>query len=325
MDTARFFRKPEALCGEPQRCSAVDDTGSPVVPSFASDDAGAAPHLAQSRMSGTDRGKEPEKNGSSGVDSDMPSGSPPPSSKAFVVNAKSRYVSWYATREGAFALARKEELLRRLISGWSRRTRSMLVMGAGQGVFLENLWESGFDVTGHEQQPELMEEARKRLGNRADFVLGAPDRLPFDDNFFDYAVAVDALEFWPDPEAVLREMRRVACCGVILMAPNAWSMFGLRCRAGRGQHGYGSIRPFLHSPRSMQRMLKNVFKQEKKEWLSALLAPVSTWRPYPVLEFANSLDIRLALGAVMGVRIDFGPMATGTSLTVRADAAVSAN
>ena len=281
----------------------------------------AKPEGAAARIFGTESGRG-SSGGSERGRGDAP-GSSSPEPAHFIVNDAVRYASWYETREGAFALARKKELLRRLLSGWVRRSRSMLVMSAGQGLFLESLWESGFDVTGQEHTPDLLAEARGRLGNRADFALGAPDYLPFDDCSFDYAVAVDALEFWPDPEAALREMSRVACGGIILIFPNAWSLFGLRCRLWRGHGNYASMAPYMQSPCQVQRLIRSAFGQEKTEWRSALLAPTSTWRPHPVLEFINAMDIRLAVGGFTGVRIDFGSVSTGTPLALRAGGSVS--
>ena len=222
-----------------------------------------------------------------------------------------RYAAWYATPAGAFVLARKQELLRRLLSGWVRRSRSMLVVQAGEGLFLESLWESGFDVSGQESDPALLDAARARLGARAEYALGAPDHLPFDSCSFDYAVAVDALEFCREPEAVLAEMDRVACGGVLLMIPNAWSLSGL---CSRRTAAYGALRPLLQSPGVLYRMVKKVFAGHRAVWTSSLLGPVWSWRPHPSAIFANSLDTHLPLGAVLCIRIDFGPLSTGTPL-----------
>jgi SAM-dependent methyltransferase len=217
-------------------------------------------------------------------------------------------------------LARKEELLRRLLSGWARRSRSLLVVQAGEGMFLESLWESGFDVTGQESVPALLDAARARLGARAEYALSAPDHLPFDPCSFDYAVAVDALEFCRDQEAVLREMDRVVCGGVILMVPNAWSLSGLCCRRGAA---CGPLRPFLQSPRVLQRLVKKVFAGQRAVWISSLLGPAWSWRPYPPAILANSLHTPLPAGAVIGVRIDFGPLSTGTPLPAAVRSPVS--
>jgi SAM-dependent methyltransferase len=245
---------------------------------------------------------------------------PSPDAGAPRQTPETRYSPWYATREGAFALARKEEFLRRLLSGWVRRSRSMLVVQAGQGIFLESLWESGFDVTGQESVPGLLSAARERLGARAEYSLSAPDYLPFEDCSFDYAVAVDALEFCRNPEAVLREMNRVACGGVLLLVPNAWSLSGLGCRRATP---YGVLRPLLQSPAVMQRLVKKVFAGHRAAWTSSMLGPVWSWRPYAPAVFVNSLDTPVTIGAEIGIRIDFGPISSGTPLPAPVRAPVS--
>jgi hypothetical protein len=266
----------------------------------------------------------PQKPASAAPDGDhgaeAASGGPLPDAGPFFLTPEIRYASWYAAREGAFVLARKKELLRRLLSGWVRRSRSMLVVQAGEGLFLESLWESGFDVTGQESMPALLSAARARLGARAEYALGAPDHLPFDPCSFDYAVAVDALEFCKEPEAVLTEMGRVACGGIILLVPNAWSLFGLRCRWGTA---YGAVRPLLQSPRVLYRLVKKVFAGHRSTWSSSLLGPAWSWRPYSPAIFANSLDTRVPVGAVVGIRIDFGPVSSGTPLLVSTRASIS--
>ena len=42
---------------------------------------------------------------------------------------------------------------------------------------------------------------------------GSVERLPFDDDAFDKALAVNSMQIWPDPAAGLREMRRVMKSG----------------------------------------------------------------------------------------------------------------
>ena len=233
-------------------------------------------------------------------------------------SCQTRYQEWYANEAGAYALARSQDLLRELLSGWPRRARSVLVFNAGSGEFLETLWEAGFDVTAQESDQEYLALARERLGSRADFVLSAPDHLPFDDCTFDYAVAVAALEFWENPEAVLREIGRVACNGLILIFPSAWSLFALECRLRGKKNLCSTALPLLHSPRTITRLVRRVFGKKKLAWLSVLPGTSHTWRHNRWLAPVNSLHLPLPIGAFAGLRVDFGPMYTGTPLLLRA-------
>lgn len=98
---------------------------------------------------------------------------------------------WYATPQGAYALAREKILLQHALSPWPRRGHSLLDMGCGDGLFLEFFWQSGFDVTAIDRASPLLDAARQRLHGRADIQAGALDSLPFADNTFDY-VAITA-------------------------------------------------------------------------------------------------------------------------------------
>jgi ubiquinone/menaquinone biosynthesis C-methylase UbiE len=42
------------------------------------------------------------------------------------------------------------------------------------------------------------------------------ERLPFDDNTFDKALAINSMQVWPDPATGLREIRRVMKSGAIV-------------------------------------------------------------------------------------------------------------
>lgn len=87
---------------------------------------------------------------------------------------------WYATPEGTYAITQENRLFQHLISQWPRRGHTLLDIGCGAGIFLEMLWHYGFDVTGLDTGTDLLDMARERLGNRAEFQLGRPEHLPFD-------------------------------------------------------------------------------------------------------------------------------------------------
>ena len=61
---------------------------------------------------------------------------------------------------------------------------------------------------------EMVEQARARnapalQGGHVDLRHGSVESLPFDDNCFDKALAINSMQVWPDAVAGLREMRRV--------------------------------------------------------------------------------------------------------------------
>lgn len=81
--------------------------------------------------------------------------------------------------------------------------RTVLNVGAGTGSYEP----PGRDVTAVE--PSALMRAQ-RPADAAPCVAGTAERLPFEDQSFDAAMAVSTVHHWPDPIAGLREMRRVA-------------------------------------------------------------------------------------------------------------------
>jgi SAM-dependent methyltransferase len=81
--------------------------------------------------------------------------------------------------------------------------RTVLNVGAGTGSY-EPL---GRDVTAVE--PSAVMRAQ-RPANAAPCVAASAERLPFEDQSFDAAMAFATIDHWQDPIAGLREMRRVA-------------------------------------------------------------------------------------------------------------------
>ena len=69
---------------------------------------------------------------------------------------------------------------------------------------------------------KMLEQARNRLGqdDRLYFVAHTAQRLPFEDDLFDVVACMEALEFFPDPEAALTELVRVLRPGGLLFITN---------------------------------------------------------------------------------------------------------
>jgi len=93
---------------------------------------------------------------------------------------------------------------------------SVLEVGFGPGVIIQRL--SQLAVAGHiagiDPSQEMVAQARARnataiKNGRVDLRRGSVEHLPFDDNAFDKALAINSMQVWPDSAAGLREMRRV--------------------------------------------------------------------------------------------------------------------
>lgn len=96
----------------------------------------------------------------------------------------------------------------------------VLEVGFGPGVIIErltNLAPAGH-VAGIDPSIEMVEmaHARNLTAIRKGFVdleWGSVERLPFQDNSFDKALAINSMHVWPDAIAGLREIQRVVKSG----------------------------------------------------------------------------------------------------------------
>src|SRR5919109_1869814 len=102
------------------------------------------------------------------------------------------------------------------------RPNSIIDVGCGEGVLTEQ-WAAGMPdgrVVGVDLEDEKLEEewARRRRPN-LEFRVSYGDQLPFEDDAFEAAAAMEVLEHVPDPDAVLNEMTRVATRWLLVSVP----------------------------------------------------------------------------------------------------------
>jgi ubiquinone/menaquinone biosynthesis C-methylase UbiE len=93
---------------------------------------------------------------------------------------------------------------------------SVLEVGFGPGVVIQRLatLASSGRVAGVDPSSEMVQQARARNptaveSRRIDLRDGSVERLPFDDDTFDKALAINSMQVWPDAALGLREVRRV--------------------------------------------------------------------------------------------------------------------
>jgi ubiquinone/menaquinone biosynthesis C-methylase UbiE len=110
--------------------------------------------------------------------------------------------------------------------------RSVVDVGCGEGVLIEQ-WAAqlgdgrvaGVDL----EDPKLRAEwGRRRRGN-LEFHTVDSQTLPFADDEFDLATAIEALEHIPDPERTVAEMARVARAHLLVSVPREplWRMLNV--------------------------------------------------------------------------------------------------
>jgi len=121
-------------------------------------------------------------------------------------------------RLGGIVMARTN----RKVAAWAveqlgvRPSDRILEVGFGPGVGIELLAKSVSlgRVVGVDSSREMVEQgtvrnAKGMEAGRIDLRQGSVEQLPFEDQTFDRALAVNSMQVWPDAMAGLREIRRV--------------------------------------------------------------------------------------------------------------------
>ena len=96
----------------------------------------------------------------------------------------------------------------------------VLEVGFGPGVVIQRLAKlaAAGHVAGIDQSREMVEQAHARNAaairdGRVELRYGSVESLPFGDNSFDKALAINSMQVWPQAVAGLREIRRVMKAG----------------------------------------------------------------------------------------------------------------
>jgi SAM-dependent methyltransferase len=102
-----------------------------------------------------------------------------------------------------------------------------LDVGCGVGQVVARLTEAGFEAYGVDVSEPSIARAKK-FCERCQVYDGK--RLPFSDNYFDSAGALNVLEHVDEPEAFIKEVVRVVLPGgkVVISSPNFMRAIGLR-------------------------------------------------------------------------------------------------
>lgn len=121
----------------------------------------------------------------------------------------------------------------------ARRGRRLLEIGYGSGVFLPELVKYGEEVYGidiHHQHKNVT-EILSAYGVTAELVSGAAENMPWNEDFFDFIIAVSTLEFVSDLDAVCLEVKRTlrASGSFVVVTPGQSPIldFGLKILTGK--------------------------------------------------------------------------------------------
>jgi len=116
------------------------------------------------------------------------------------------YEDWYSTPEGkAHDLVQQKDVAALLPP--AREGQKLLDVGCGTGHWCRFFSAQGYRVKGIDISTEMISVARQALPELS-FEVGDAGTLPFDDGSFDVTTSITALEFFPDPDAAVKEMAR---------------------------------------------------------------------------------------------------------------------
>lgn len=120
-------------------------------------------------------------------------------------------------RVGAALSLGQDPLWRRfLVSRLPPDRGHVLDVATGTGLVAAELLRRGFEVTGLDQSPGMLEVARRRFDDRVELVEGSAESLPFADGGFDHLTVTYLLRYVDDPGATLAELARVVGSGGVV-------------------------------------------------------------------------------------------------------------
>ena len=186
------------------------------------------------------------------------------------------YEEWLQSPVGYYVDRREKQLIADLLA--PRNGETLLDVGCRAGHHLLFFRRKGCDVTGLDSSPYMLEKARKKLGERADFHEGCGEDLPFSDNEFDI-VTITSLGCASDPRKAIGEALRVCKGRIFLGVCNRYSL----ASAQRQKH-----QPFysnIESPSSLLSiyelfsMVREIHSGEAIRWGSVISFPLG-WYPF---------------------------------------------
>ena len=131
----------------------------------------------------------------------------------------------------------------------------LLEIGCGQGNFLRQAANRGFDVTGVEYSQFACARARDNLDGRGRVLQGEITVLASESSAYDVCVLCDVIEHVRDPAAFLRAIIRLLRPGGVLLVVtpslDSWSARVLRSRWME----YKAEHLFYYAPRTLRRQL----------------------------------------------------------------------
>lgn len=170
-----------------------------------------------------------------------------------------------------YIFSRQKELVLDLITPLAGER--LLDVGCGTGSNLQIFSEKWCSLTGIDSSREKLEEARKKHGDRAEFIMAEPEDIPFSDNEFDIVTIINFLEIAGNPQKVVEEAVRVCRGRVFIGFLNNFSLFGTR-QSLKETFGFNIARKmrFFSFP-EIKNMVEDIAGDTIIKWGSVLYFP----------------------------------------------------
>jgi len=184
---------------------------------------------------------------------------------------------WLKSPIGDYVNSREKKLILTLLA--PKEGEKLLDVGCKTGNNLLFLRRAGCDVTGIDSSLSMLETARKKLGDRADFYSGSPEDLPFSDNEFDVVTLINCLEFVENPQKAIEEAIRVSRERVFLGFLNKYSFNATQSVKSLifPLSLYNEARFF--SIWEVNNIVKSVLSGTSIQWGSVIFLPLN-WYPF---------------------------------------------
>jgi 2-polyprenyl-3-methyl-5-hydroxy-6-metoxy-1,4-benzoquinol methylase len=157
---------------------------------------------------------------------------------------------------------------------YQARPESILDVGCGEGVLVCQWADKVGDarVVGIDlDDPRLHAEWEKRRRPNLEYRVQRAEELPFENDEFDFASAVEVLEHVPEPDRTLAEMARVARRHLLVSVPREPLWRGLNMARG------AYLRDWGNTPGHLNHWSKRAFVS----FLRTVGRPVEVRSPFP--------------------------------------------
>lgn len=229
-----------------------------------------------------------------------------------IITNTNYYENWYSTNLGEYALSKQKQVIKLIISPLPRKNHSMLQIGCANDSILDLLCRLRFNITAIDDNQELISIAKNKIKNRADFNFANYTALPYDDKHFDYVSIINVLEFYKNPNEIIKEALRVCKKSLIICALNPWSL-AYFCNKFF-QYFRPAINSFTfnlkyNSAWTYHKWVNDISKSMNFSLYSTPITPMSLWNK-KYCSFANNLLMPMPVGLFYAIRFDFEPLST---------------